>query len=204
LSRPAPSSQPASALQFDADAFRNACALYATGIAVATVRAPDGAPHGLTVNSFTSVSLQPPLILICIDYSFNFLSHFRACSNFAVNVLSESQRDLCVTFAAKPEGRFAGIDWYTNTSGAPLLPGCIAYFECRLSSIIEAGDHAIFLGSDTCRISGRPAAAVLRSRIPDTYLDSSTRRVLDLGQCHPGHQCSILLILRPWWTDSAA
>jgi flavin reductase (DIM6/NTAB) family NADH-FMN oxidoreductase RutF len=146
LSRPAPSPQPGAASQVNQEAFRKACAMFATGVAVATVRAADGTPHGLTVSSFTSVSIQPPLILICIDYAFNFLSHFRACSNFAINVLSESQRDLSVTFAVKPEGRFEGIEWYTNMTGAPLLPGCIAYIESRLSSIIEAGDHAIFLG----------------------------------------------------------
>jgi flavin reductase (DIM6/NTAB) family NADH-FMN oxidoreductase RutF len=146
LSRSASSSHPGSAPSFDAEAFRKACALFATGVTVATVRASDGTPHGLTVSSFTSVSIQPPLILICIDYAFNFLSHFRACSNFAVNILGESQRDLAVTFAEKPEGRFEGVDWYTGVSGAPLLHGCIANIECRLSSIIEAGDHAIFLG----------------------------------------------------------
>ena len=100
--------------------------MFATGVCVATVRASDGTPHGLTVSSFTSVSIQPPLILICIDYAFNFLSHFRACSNFAVNILSETQRDLSVTFAVKPEGRFEGVDWHTNVTGAPLLHGCIA------------------------------------------------------------------------------
>jgi flavin reductase (DIM6/NTAB) family NADH-FMN oxidoreductase RutF len=132
--------------------------MFASGVAVATVRAPDGTPHGLTVSSFTSVSIQPPMILICIDYTFNFLSHFRACSNFAVNVLSESQRDLSVTFAVKPEGRFEGVEWYTNVTGAPLLRGCIANIECRLSSIIEAGDHAIFLGEvmQVESIGGRP------------------------------------------------
>ena len=72
--------------------------------------------------------------------------HFRACTNFAVNILSESQRDLSVTFACKPEGRFESVDWFTKSNGAPLLRGCIANLECRLSSIIEAGDHAIFLG----------------------------------------------------------
>jgi flavin reductase (DIM6/NTAB) family NADH-FMN oxidoreductase RutF len=98
------------------------------------------------------------MILICIDYAFNFLSHFRACSNFAVNVLSETQRELSVTFAVKPEGRFDGVEWYTNVTGAPLLRGCIANIECRLSSIIEAGDHAIFLGEvmHTESAGGRP------------------------------------------------
>ena len=146
MSRPVSSPLPDPGPRFDAAAFRNACALFATGVAVATVRAPDGTPHGLTISSFTSVSIEPPLILICIDYSCNFLMHFRACTNFAVNILSESQRDLSVTFACKPEGRFESVDWFTKSNGAPLLRGCIANLECRLSSIIEAGDHAIFLG----------------------------------------------------------
>ena len=146
MSRPAFSSPGSTGSHFDSEAFRKACALFATGVAVATVRAPDGAPHGLTVSSFTSVSIQPPLILFCIDYACNFLSHFRACTSFAVNVLSEDQREISNTFARKPEGRFEQVDWYTKSTGAPLLAGCIANLECRLSSIIEAGDHAIFLG----------------------------------------------------------
>lgn len=146
MSRPAPSSPRSSAPHFDAEAFRKTCAQFATGVTVATVRAADGTPHGLTISSFTSVSIQPPLILICIDYGCAFLSHFRACTSFAVNVLSEPQRDLSLTFALKPEGRFEGVDWYASATGVPLLRGCLANIECRLSSILEAGDHAIFLG----------------------------------------------------------
>ena len=113
---------------------------------MATVRAGDGTPHGLTVSSFTSVSMEPPLILICIDYACTFISHFRTCTHFAVNVLAEAQRDLAVIFAEKPEGRFEGVDWYTNQTGAPLLRDCLATLECRVASVIEAGDHAIFVG----------------------------------------------------------
>src|SRR5689334_3189678 len=90
----------------DAETFRNALARFATGVAVATVRAADGTPHGITVSSFTSVSMEPPLVLICVDYACTFLEHFRACKNFAINVLSESQRGLSVIFSEKPEGRF--------------------------------------------------------------------------------------------------
>jgi flavin reductase (DIM6/NTAB) family NADH-FMN oxidoreductase RutF len=132
--------------RLDPENFRNACALFATGIAVATVLAEDGTPHGLTVSSFTSVSMQPPLILICIDYGCTFLSHFRASTHFGVNVLTESQRDLSIIFAEKPEGRFEGVDWYASEGGVPLLRDCLATLECRVSSIIEAGDHAIFIG----------------------------------------------------------
>jgi len=132
--------------RLDPENFRSACALFATGIAVATVLAEDGTPHGLTVSSFTSVSIEPPLILICIDYGCAVLSHFRASTHFGVNVLAESQRELSVTFAEKPEGRFEGVDWYTSAGGAPLFRDCLAALECRVSSIIEAGDHAIFIG----------------------------------------------------------
>jgi flavin reductase (DIM6/NTAB) family NADH-FMN oxidoreductase RutF len=130
----------------DSEAFRQACALFATGVAVATVRAQDGTPHGLTVSSFTSVSIEPPLILICIDFGCPFLAHFRLSTHFAVNVLSEAQRELSVTFAQKPEGRFEGVDWFTHKSGAPLLRGSLAIVECRAASILETGDHAIFVG----------------------------------------------------------
>jgi flavin reductase (DIM6/NTAB) family NADH-FMN oxidoreductase RutF len=130
----------------DAEAFLEACALFATGVSIATVRAADGTPHGLTVSSFTSVSMEPPLILVCIDYGCAFLAHFRAGTHFAVNVLSEAQRDLSVVFAEKPEGRFEGVDWYSKGTDAPLLRGSLATLECRVKSVVEAGDHAIFLG----------------------------------------------------------
>ena len=125
---------------------------------MATVRADDGTPHGLTVTSFTSVSMAPPLILICIDYGCTFLSHFRASTHFAVNALAESQQELSVIFSEKPEGRFEGVDWYTGDGGAPLLRNCLATLECRVSSIIEAGDHAVFIGEVTGVVSqhGRP------------------------------------------------
>ena len=128
-----------------AEAFREACAKFATGVAVATVRASDGTPHGLTVSSFTAVSIDPPLILVCIDYACAFLEHFRASTHFGVNVLGESQRELSVIFAEKPEGRFEGVEWYRSESGVQLLRNCLTNIECRVSSIVEAGDHAIFL-----------------------------------------------------------
>jgi flavin reductase (DIM6/NTAB) family NADH-FMN oxidoreductase RutF len=128
-----------------AEAFREACAKFATGVAVATVRASDGTPHGLTVSSFTAVSIDPPLILVCIDYACTFIEHFRASTHFGVNVLTESQRELSIIFAEKPEGRFDGVEWYSSESGVPFLRTCLTTIECRVSSIVEAGDHAIFL-----------------------------------------------------------
>src|SRR5580700_3569274 len=130
----------------DKTTFRNACSLFASGVTIATVRAPDGSLHGLTVSSFTPVSIEPPLVLICIDHGCTFLQYFRACTHFGVNVLAESQRDISVTFACKDEGRFEGVEWTASPNGVLLPRGSIAAFECRLATVIEAGDHAIFLG----------------------------------------------------------
>jgi flavin reductase (DIM6/NTAB) family NADH-FMN oxidoreductase RutF len=142
----------------DAPAFRQVCAQFASGVAIATVCARDGTPHGLTVSSFTPVSLTPPLVLICIDLAWPFLSHFRLSTHFGLNVLAESQRSLSVIFAEKPEGRFEGVEWSRGVSGAPLLAGSIATLESRAASIFEIGDHAVFLGEverAECR-GGRP------------------------------------------------
>lgn len=130
----------------DTKAFRAACSRFASGVTVATVRAADGSLHGLTISSFTPVSIEPPLILICIDHSCVFLHHFRACTHFAVNVLTESQRDVSVAFSEKVEGRFDGIEWDLSPNGVPLLRGSAATFEAQLGAVIEAGDHAILLG----------------------------------------------------------
>ncbi|MCC7498491.1 MAG: flavin reductase family protein [Bryobacterales bacterium] len=128
------------------DTFRRACSLFATGVTVATVRAIDGTPHGLTVNSFTSVSLDPPLILICIDHDASVISCFLESSHFAVNVLGQEQRELSMRFATRGMDRFDGIAWTPGVSGAPLIPEALAHFECRKTNTIEAGDHTIFIG----------------------------------------------------------
>ena len=120
--------------------------MFASGVAIATVLAQDGTPHGLTISSCNAISMNPPLILICIDLQCPFLSYFRQGTHFAVNILSEQQRGLSVTFAEKPEGRFEGLDWMPGQTGAPLLRGSLAALECRTASIMETGDHAMFIG----------------------------------------------------------
>lgn len=127
--------------------------------------APDGSPHGLTVSSFVSVSIRPPLILICIDHSCTILTHFYANPFFAVNVLSDSQRELSVNFATKTEGRFDGIQWFPGITGSPLLHDCLARFECRVERIVEAGDHAILVGAalDVKAFPGEPLLYFNRS-----------------------------------------
>lgn len=130
----------------DPDIYRQVCSQFATGVAIATVRAADGTPHGLTVSSFTPVSIDPPLILICIDFRCAAVEHFRTGPFFAINILTSTQRDLSIVFAAKPEGRFEGVRWISGLSGAPLLEDTLAVMECRLHRVLDVGDHAVIFG----------------------------------------------------------
>ena len=129
----------------DRDLFRKTCGRFATGIAIATVSGPDGTPYGLTVNSFTSVSAIPPLVLICIDYRSTLLPYFRASSSYCVNVLADDQKDLSERFSDRIPDRFEGLVWTPGESGSPVLAGCLAAMECSVTQTVEAGDHAIFI-----------------------------------------------------------
>jgi flavin reductase (DIM6/NTAB) family NADH-FMN oxidoreductase RutF len=138
--------------------FRRACGRFATGITIATVSDARGTPHGLTVNSFTSVSLDPPLVSICLGHAVSLIETFRAASYFGINVLAESQRAVSERFARKGQDRFEGIAWETGAHGAPLIAGVLAALECRTVKRIRAGDHDIFLAQMvTARVvEGRP------------------------------------------------
>jgi flavin reductase (DIM6/NTAB) family NADH-FMN oxidoreductase RutF len=126
--------------------FRRACALFATGVAVLSTRGADGTPHGLTVNAFCSLSLTPPLVLVAVDRVCSLLETFEKSGHFALNFLSQSQRDLSVRFSEIPEGRFTGVSWSPGVEGAPLLDGVIGSIECRTTRIIDAGDHRALIG----------------------------------------------------------
>jgi flavin reductase (DIM6/NTAB) family NADH-FMN oxidoreductase RutF len=126
--------------------FRRACGRFATGVAIASVTDPQGTPHGLTVTSFTSVSLDPPLILICLGHEASSIDVFRTASHFAINILGENQRDLSTRFARKGHDRFHGLEWRRGEYGAPLLEGVLAEIECALHRLVPAGDHDILIG----------------------------------------------------------
>jgi len=127
--------------------FRRVCSKYATGITILTVLDSLGAPHGMTVNSFTSVSLSPPLILVCIDRQTPILSHFKPGTRFGVNVLHEEQKDLSTWFARSGHDRFSGMEWSAGETGVPVLPGMLATLECEVTQMIEAGDHVVVIGA---------------------------------------------------------
>jgi flavin reductase (DIM6/NTAB) family NADH-FMN oxidoreductase RutF len=126
--------------------FRRACALFATGVAVLSTRGADGTPHGLTVNAFCSLSLTPPLVLVAVDRVCSLLETFEKSGHFALNFLSQSQRNLSIRFSEIPEGRFTGVSWSPGVDGAPLIDSVIGSIQCRTTRIIDAGDHRALIG----------------------------------------------------------
>ena len=125
---------------------RQAFGAFATGVTVVTTLTPDGEPIGFTANSFTSVSLDPPLLLVCIAKSSTNLQSFSHCEHFAINVLSETQKDVSARFASRVEDRFADTLWQRGSAGTPLIDGAVAWFECSTDNLVDAGDHLILIG----------------------------------------------------------
>lgn len=132
--------------RFDERDLRRAFGQYATGVTVITARAPNGQRIGITANSFTSVSLDPPLVLWCPSRNAPSVDALTEGTHFAVNVLAADQHHLSRQFATPAEDKFAGVAWQEGRHGVPLLAGAVATFECRIVSFIDAGDHLICLG----------------------------------------------------------
>ncbi|NMM43317.1 flavin reductase family protein [Rhodospirillaceae bacterium KN72] len=127
-------------------ALRRAFGVYPTGVTVITTVTEQGAPVGFTANSFTSVSLDPPLLLVCPSLSLGCYPAFSACARFAVNVLAEDQRDIADRFASFRGDRFAMAGWTPDDRGIPILDGVAAHFSCAVHDRYPAGDHMILLG----------------------------------------------------------
>jgi len=125
---------------------RDAFGAFMTGVTVVTSRDKEGQPIGFTANSFTSVSLDPALLLVSIDKRSANYSNFTECGHFAVNILSEQQKETSNIFAQKVDDRFALIDWHASENGTPLLDESSAWFDCSLHQVVDAGDHAIIIG----------------------------------------------------------
>lgn len=126
--------------------FRDALGSFATGVTIVTTLDASGAPVGLTVNSFASVSLQPPLVLWSLVHTASTRQTFLTSSHFAINVLAADQLVLAQRFATRGIDRFANLATVAAPSGAPLLPDALAWFDCRRFVEHEAGDHTIFIG----------------------------------------------------------
>lgn len=130
----------------DPRTLRDALGCFATGVTVVTTLDEAGQPVGLTANSFSSVSLDPPLILFCLARSSTNVDRFRRSEHFAINVLHIGQQPTSGVFARSQADRFQDVAWETWDTGAPILSGALASFECGTEQIVEAGDHLVIIG----------------------------------------------------------
>lgn len=119
---------------------------FATGVTVITSLRASGELHGLTANAFSSVSLVPPLLLVCVDKKAESYPCFEESKVFTVNILSAEQEALSRKFAVSGGNKFEGVSYRIGANGAPILDGSIAYLECKLSGSMDAGDHTVYLG----------------------------------------------------------
>jgi len=159
----------------DQKAFRDTMSCFASGVTVVTACDGAGDPVGLTVSAFTSLSLDPCLILVCLDKRVSNLEHYRR-GPFAVNMLSEAQAALSTRFATKMEDRFAGVDHIAGETGAPLLPDSLAWVECETHEVLPGGDHHILIGRVVALNAGAAAG-----RGPLLYYRGGYRTLSEAG-----------------------
>ncbi len=159
-------------MSFSQTDLKNAYARWATGVTIVTARAGDRV-HGMTVSAFTEVSLEPPLVLVCIDKASNTQSVIEEGGVFAVNILARGQESIARRFACKEEEdhRFSELDCETGATGAPLLAGTVANLDCRLAKSLDAGDHVIYVGE--------VVALQLSDRDPLMFYNRSYRGIAD-------------------------
>ncbi len=145
------------------DAFRAVMGRFASGVTVVTTTDAAGVDHGMTVSAFASVSLEPPLVVMCIDHAASIHDVLVACEHFAVNILSSTQEALARRFAETGAQRFDGIGYEHGERGMPVLHDVLAYLECRRTALHEAGDHTVIIG-ETLAASVRDARPLLYYR----------------------------------------
>ena len=130
----------------DQRTLRDALGSFATGVTVVTCVDGSGNPFGLTVNSFTSVSLDPPLLLVCIARDARCAPALASASHFAVNVLQTGQQPASIRFSTRDEDRFGTTPWACGEAGAPILRDSLGVFECERFAVYDGGDHHILVG----------------------------------------------------------
>lgn len=134
-------------MKMDTAEYRRILGHWATGVAIVTTRTTDGTPIGLTANAVTSLSLDPPLVLVCVDHASDTHDHIRTAGAFGINVLMEDDEQLARRFAeGDGTGRFDGVAWAERATGAPVLDDALAWVDCRVSREHPGGDHTIFVG----------------------------------------------------------
>ena len=132
--------------KFDARELRKVFGCFATGVAVVTTIDQQSQPRGLTVNSFTSVSLEPPLVLICVRKTAPMCEVFLNSDAFAINILARHQQSLSAQFCTPLADKFAGVNWSASLTGSPVISDVLAHLDCKRYGFIEAGDHLVLLG----------------------------------------------------------
>ena len=126
--------------------FRKVLGHFATGVTVVTMRQASGEPWGFTVSAFSSVSLEPPLVLVCVGKESTSFEPMEQASHFAVNFLTENQEEISRRFASKTPDRFSGVAYSEGAHGTPLITGCLGFVECKKVASHIHGDHAIVVG----------------------------------------------------------
>ncbi|MFG3497069.1 flavin reductase family protein [Streptomyces sp. NPDC047928] len=140
----------------DPDTLRGVLGRFTTGVTVVTAMTPHG-PVGMTANSFSSVSLDPPLVLFSVARRSQLSDHLTRADAFAVNILNAGQRELSARFARPGLNRFGDTDWRLGTTGSPVLPGALGVVECRPSEVHAGGDHLITVGRVVEAYANEPA-----------------------------------------------
>ncbi len=130
----------------DTLSLRKSLSYFPTGVAIATTYNKNKIPVGLTISSFNSVSLNPPLILWCIDHNNGNLEDFREKKLFSINILSNKQLKICKHFSDQNNNRFENIKWYKSKLGLPIIENVVAVFECEVFACYSGGDHEIIVG----------------------------------------------------------
>ncbi len=147
--------------EIDPRQFRTAAGQFMTGVTIVTTTGPDGTRAGFTANSFSSISLDPPLVGFSLGLNSESFSTFAAAGGFVVNVLAASQVELAIRFAAKGIDRFAGVEVEEGWNGLPVIAGSLATFECKVVERFPGGDHLIFIGEVQRLATGDPGAGAL-------------------------------------------
>jgi len=167
----------------DPKLFRQLLGCFPTGVAIVTTNDQDGRPVGLTCNSFSSVSLEPPLVLFSLRKASSLLPTFVEAGSFAINILSQSQDVLSGRFASsRIADKFEGVAWRRGPLGTPLIDDCLASFECSVHARHEAGDHEIFIGEVRHMAPGAPDHALVFYKGAYMMLAESLRKLVLEGQ----------------------
>lgn len=189
----------------DADrrALRDAFGCFATGVTVVTTRQENGTPRGFTANSFTSVSLDPPMLLVCVAKNAHSCPTFAGAPHFAVNVLAEEQKDLSGIFASRAADKFERSVWHAGVAGMPVFDASLAHFVCSREKVIDAGDHIILLGRVIGHAtgSGQPLGyfrgTYFSAGIEQDLIDAASRGgAIEIGALI-AHEGSLLLASAP-------